>query len=125
MKLHLPTIIWTIIGATTTVSAAAVNLSIGHNADYNELVGGQPVQAIRDTYFGLMGNLIFGIVAGILFLGVAIRTSIVFATFLLDVAEVAFLWSYMPSEVQMFVYILNVVALGSVFFKLVSPVYGE
>ena len=125
MKLHLPTILWTLIGGATSAAAATVNMSVGHNTDYNELVGGQPVQAVRTTFTDLLGNLIFGIMAGILFVGLWIRTSLIFAVFILDLVEAAFLWSFMPAEVQVFVYILNFVAIGGVFFKLVSPIYGE
>jgi hypothetical protein len=125
MKLHLPTIMWTLIGGATSAAAATVNMSIGHNTDYNELVGGSPVQAVRTTFTDLLGNLIFGIMSGILFVGLWIRTSLAFAVFILDLVEAAFLWQYMPAEVQVFIYILNFIAVGGVFFKLVSPVYGE
>ena len=99
--------------------------SAAHTAEYSNLTSGQPIHAVRDTFTTSMGPLAYALFAGALFVGLWLRTNLLFAVLMLDLADAGLLWQYLPPEVQIFVYILNIVSAGIIFFKLVSPVYGE
>jgi len=108
--------------STTTLGAPPLNRSF--TGPFARVTRGQPLQALRDVFTNVMGGWFYMFMMGILFFGVWLRTqNVLFPTLLLDVFLMVFTPNYLPAAGMMLIYGVNVMAVGTVLFKLVSPRY--
>lgn len=113
------------VSAATTTTLVPLN---GTMTSYmGDLNAGRPFQAVRNVYTDFMGGMFYGLLFGIFWMGLAVKTRNTFyPTLLMLIGLAAGGNQYLPAELQFYAYFICVVVIGvNLIYKALSPVYVE
>ena len=105
--------------------AAAALANDTFTPEFNQLVNGKPIQAIRDAYYNQIGTLGYIII----FMGVIISThirvqDIRYTAILLDIGSAIF-WQYTVYPMGWMLLVINILAIGKFIYGSSSPIHVE
>ena len=105
--------------------AAAALANDTFTPEFQQLVNGKPIQAIRDAYYNQIGGIVYVIAFVGVFLGLYIRIqNLTYCVMLLDIGAAIF-WQYTFYPLDWLIYIVNGLAIANIIFKTVSPIHAE
>ena len=105
--------------------AAAALANDTFTPEFNQLVNGKPIQAIRDAYYNQIGGIVYVIAFVGVFLGLYIRIqNLTYCVMLLDIGAAIF-WQYTFYPLDWLIYIVNALAIANIIFKPFSPILAE
>jgi len=112
------------IGTTTGLAlTVTAPMNVTNSGNTNDLISGRPLAAAAGVFTSLIGGLFWGIILGVIFLGMWLRTgNFIYPTLVLFVM-VAGLGITLPSPLDSYTGIVFYAALGLVILRVASPSY--
>lgn len=109
----------------TTTTTTLTPLNASYSTKFEQLIEGSPFHAAETTHTDIVGSFFWPIILGVVFVGVWLRTqNFYFPTIMLDLLIHVFGVKIHP-DAMILVYAVNVLAVGSILYKLLSPTYAR